>query len=144
MELVHKSFVTMVIKPQLFMYLRLVLTILTKYHPLGEDSNPKFPFFLQHLPQVCQVGHTIDRCITPCRYISTGTRGELCGCCDSEACSWQNCLWCCCRRGPRAEKNPAGEVITSRGKLDYFFQGQVTSKNTWLKYRAQVHGYCSF
>ena len=35
----------MVIKPQLFVYLRLVLTILTKYQPLGED-----------LPQVCQVG----------------------------------------------------------------------------------------
>ena len=61
MELVYKSFVTMVIKPQLFVYLRLVLTILTNYYPLGEDSNAKFPTVLQHLPQVCQVGHTIDR-----------------------------------------------------------------------------------
>ena len=32
------------------------------------------------------------------------------GCCSSEPCSWQNCAWCCCRRGPRAEKNQAGEM----------------------------------
>ena len=60
-------------------------------------------------------------------FASAGTRGELCGCCGSESCSWQNCLWCCCRRGPRAEKNPAGEIISSRGKLQHFFQGQTTS-----------------
>ena len=39
-------------------------------------------------------------------YAGTGTRG----CCSSEPCSWQNCAWCCCRRGPRAEKNSAGET----------------------------------
>ena len=39
-------------------------TILTKHPPLGEDSNGNPPpSFLQDLPQVCQVGHTIDRCI---------------------------------------------------------------------------------
>ena len=55
----------MVIKPHgCSCILRLVLTIPTKYQPLGEDSNAKFLFFLQHLPQVCQVGHTIDRRIT--------------------------------------------------------------------------------
>ena len=43
MELVYKSFATMVIKPQLFVYLRLVLTILTKYQPLGEDSPTSAP-----------------------------------------------------------------------------------------------------
>ena len=32
------------------------------------------------------------------------------GCCSSEPCSWQSCAWCCCRRGPRAEKNQAGET----------------------------------
>ena len=32
----------------------------TKYQSLGEDSDDKSPSFLQHLPQVCQVGHTID------------------------------------------------------------------------------------
>ena len=40
--------------------------------------------------------------VRPC----AGTRG----CCSSEPCSWQSCAWCCCRRGPRAEKNPAGET----------------------------------
>ena len=40
------------------------VTILTKYQPLGEDSNGKSSHFLQHLPQVCQLGHTSDRCIT--------------------------------------------------------------------------------
>ena len=55
----------MVIKPQgCSCILRLVLTIPTKYQPLGEDSNAKFPFVLQHLPQVCQVGHAIDRRIS--------------------------------------------------------------------------------
>ena len=39
-------------------------------------------------------------------YAGTGTRG----CCSSEPCSWQNCAWCCCRRGPWAEKSPAGET----------------------------------
>ena len=29
-----------------------------------KDSDGKFPSFLQHLPRVCQVGHTIDRCIS--------------------------------------------------------------------------------
>ena len=38
-------------------------TILTKYQPLREDSNNKFPSFLS---KVCQVGHTIDRHIKPC------------------------------------------------------------------------------
>ena len=52
----------MVIKPQgCSCILRLVLTIPTKYQPLGENSSAKFPFVLQHLPQVCQVGHAIDR-----------------------------------------------------------------------------------
>ena len=46
----------MVIKPQLFVYFRLVLTIPTKYQTLGEDSNAKSPFFLQHLPQVYMPG----------------------------------------------------------------------------------------
>ena len=39
-------------------------TILTKYPPLREDPDGKFPSCLQHLPQVCQVGHTIDKCRT--------------------------------------------------------------------------------
>ena len=39
-------------------------TILTKYQPLREDSDSKSPSFFQHLPQVCKVGHTIDRHIT--------------------------------------------------------------------------------
>ena len=42
--------------------------------------------------------------------ISAGTQGELCECCGSEHCSWQSCLWCCCRRGPRAEKSPKGKI----------------------------------
>ena len=29
----------------------------TKYQPVGKDSNDISPSFLQHLPQVCQVGH---------------------------------------------------------------------------------------
>ena len=49
----------------------------------------------------------------PC--ISAGTRGELCGCCCSERFSWQSCLWCCCRSGPRAEKNPAGDELNCMG-----------------------------
>ena len=40
-----------------------IRTIPTKYQPLGEDSTDKSSSFLQHLPQVCQVEHTIDRCI---------------------------------------------------------------------------------
>ena len=32
------------------------VTILTTYPALGEDSDGKSPSFLQHLPQVCQVG----------------------------------------------------------------------------------------
>ena len=37
----------------------------TKNQHLWEDSDGKSPFFfLEHLSQVCQVGHTIDRCIT--------------------------------------------------------------------------------
>ena len=32
-------------------------TIPTKYQPLREDSDDESPSFLQHLPQVCQVGH---------------------------------------------------------------------------------------
>ena len=39
-------------------------TIMTKYQPLGEDSDGKSPSFLQHLPQVSKVGHTIDRPIS--------------------------------------------------------------------------------
>ena len=36
-----------------------------KNQHLGEDSDSKSPsFFLEHLSQECQVGHTIDRCIT--------------------------------------------------------------------------------
>ena len=58
----------------------------------------------------------------PC--ISAGTRGELCGCCGSERCSWQSCLWCCCRSGPRAEKNPAGDELNCMGHS--FFQVQIT------------------
>ena len=50
-------------------------------------------------------------------YISAGTRGELCGCCGSERCSWQSCLWCCCRSGPRAEKNPAGDDLNCAGRI---------------------------
>ena len=50
-------------------------------------------------------------------YISAGTRGELCGCCGSEHCSWQSCLWCCCRSGPRAEKNPAGDDLNCAGRI---------------------------
>ena len=42
--------------------------------------------------------------------ISAGTQGELCECCGSERCSWQSCLWCCCRKGPRAEKSPKGKI----------------------------------
>ena len=38
------------------------------YPPLGEDFNSKFPSFFR-LPQVCQVGHTIDRC-TVCSMLS--------------------------------------------------------------------------
>ena len=41
-----------------------IVKIPTKYQPLGEDSDGKSPSFLQHLPQVCQVGHTTDRSIT--------------------------------------------------------------------------------
>ena len=37
-----------------------IRTILTKH--LGKDSDSKYPSFLQHLPQVSKVEHTIDRC----------------------------------------------------------------------------------
>ena len=36
-------------------------TIPTKYQLLGEDSYDRSHTILQHLPLVCQVGHTIDR-----------------------------------------------------------------------------------
>ena len=58
----------------------------------------------------------------PC--ISAGTRGELCGCCGSERCSWQSCVWCCCRSEPRAEKNPAGDELNCMGH--FFFQVQIS------------------
>ena len=45
-----------------------------------------------------------------CIVISAGTQGELCECCGSEPCSLQSFLWCCCRSGPRAEKNPKGKI----------------------------------
>jgi len=37
--------------------------MLSKYQPHGENSKGKSPSFLQRLPQVCQVGHIIDKCI---------------------------------------------------------------------------------
>ena len=40
-------------------------TILTKSQPLVEDSDGKFPSFLQRPPQVCKEEQTIDRRIVP-------------------------------------------------------------------------------
>ena len=48
-------------------------TISTKYQPLGEDSGSKSPSFLQHLPQLYQVGHTIDKRIISSVITSTAS-----------------------------------------------------------------------